>query len=90
MLEGIDAESPWGELRRQIMHGEEGFVERFKGLLGEKVEMKEIPRRQRYADRRALSEIFKEGRIRDKTKRNRKISTAHVKSGYTLKEIANY
>ena len=90
VMEGIQDKSPWGELKGQIILGEEGFVERFKGLLAEKEGIKEIPRRQRYANRTALSEIFKEGQMRNKTRRNRKITTAHLKFGYTLKEIADY
>jgi hypothetical protein len=90
VMEGIQDKSPWGELKGQIILGEKGFIEKFKGLLAEKEGIKEIPRRQRYANRPALSEIFKEGRRRDKTRRNRKIITAHLKFGYTLKEIADY
>ena len=47
VMEGIQNKSPWGELQGQIILGEEGFVERFKGLLAEKEGIKEIPRQHK-------------------------------------------
>jgi putative transposase len=86
--EGIDGESPWEELRGQILLGEDGFVERFKDLLGDKEKVKEIPRQQRYIGRPTLGKIF--GGLKEKEKRNMDIHTAHLSHGYTLKEIADY
>ncbi|MBI4378371.1 MAG: hypothetical protein HY578_04655 [Nitrospinae bacterium] len=51
--------------------------------------IKEIPRYQRYAGRPLLTEIFKE-ETTNKDKRNKEIYNAHMKFGYTLKEIAYY
>ena len=62
----------------------------FKDLLTDKTEIKEIPRRQRYTHRAALSEIFKSGKTKKKAIRNQQIHIAHLKLGYTLKEIADY
>lgn len=83
-------ESPWGDLQGQIILGEKEFADKFKELLADKEQIKEIPRPQRYVNRPALSEIFKEGKAKDKSKRNLHIHTAHIKFGYTLKEIADY
>ena len=90
VMEGLQVKSPWGDLQGQIILGEEGFVKRFSGILAEKEGIKEIPRLQRYANRADLSDIFKEEAVMDKTRRNRQITTAHLKFGYTLKEIADY
>ena len=90
VTEGIQKESPWGELQGQILLGGEGFVEKFKDLLADQEQTKEIPRHQRYIGRPSLPEIFKHGKAEDKNRRNRNICKAHVKFGYTLKEIADH
>ncbi|MGQ9571301.1 MAG: REP-associated tyrosine transposase, partial [Thermodesulfovibrionales bacterium] len=60
VLQGMQKESPWTELQGQILLGEEGFVEKFKDLLTDKEQIKEIPRHQRYISRPSLPEIFKQ------------------------------
>ncbi|MBM4066468.1 MAG: hypothetical protein FJ266_12645 [Planctomycetes bacterium] len=55
VLQGMQKESPWSEIQGQIFLGEEEFVEKFKDLLADKEQIKEIPRHQRYAVNR-LSE----------------------------------
>src|SRR3990167_3387995 len=47
VMEGISKESPWREIRGQIILGGEGFVEKFKDLLADKEKIKEIPRHQK-------------------------------------------
>lgn len=89
VLSDIKVESPWKNLKGQILLGEEGFTEKFKDLLAQKEEIKEIPRTQRYVDRPAIASIFK-GKILNKQTRDNQIYKAHIKYGYTLKEIADY
>ena len=55
---GINRRSPWEELQGQVLLGEEGFVEKFKELLEDKKQVKEIPRPQRYVSRPSLDRIF--------------------------------
>lgn len=86
--EGIHQGSPWEELQAQVLLGKEGFIDKFKDLLSDKEQVKEIPRPQRYVSRPGLSKIFQEGET--KSRRNRHIHTAHVKYGYTLKDIADH
>jgi len=88
--EGLNRKSPWGELQGQILLGEDGFVERFKSLLGDTVAIKEIPRQQRYAGRLTLKKVFKNKNHRGKEERNQGIYDAYMNYGYTLKEIADY
>jgi len=86
--EGIQTGSPWVDLQGQVLLGEEGFIDKFKDHLTDKEKIKEIPRAQRYVSRPPLSKLFSVG---EKTaKRNKHISTAHIKYGYTLKEIADH
>ena len=90
VIEGIQKESPWKEVHGQILLGEDGFIEKFKELLVGKEKIKEIPRQQRYMGRPSLSEVFKKPPGTDKRTRNTNIHTAHLKFGYTLKEIADH
>ncbi|MEW6231763.1 MAG: hypothetical protein AB1566_05530 [Chloroflexota bacterium] len=80
--------SPWEELQGQMLLGEKGFVDKFKDLLADKEQVKEIPRPQRYVGKPSLIKLFKG--IDTKAGRDRGIHDAHVKYGYTLKEIADH
>ncbi|RJP60524.1 MAG: hypothetical protein C4549_00515 [Deltaproteobacteria bacterium] len=86
--EGIQKGSPWEDLQGQILLGEEGFIDKFKEHLFDKEKIKEIPRAQRYVSRPGLSRLFPKGE--KATERNRHVYAAHVKYGYTLKEIADH
>jgi putative transposase len=86
--EGIQQGSPWSELQGQILLGEEGFIDKYKDLLSDKEKVKEIPRAQRYISRPRLSKLFSPGE--KSTRRNKLMHAAHVKHGYTLKEIADH
>ncbi|MCL0086846.1 hypothetical protein M1N65_02125 [Thermodesulfovibrionales bacterium] len=90
VMAGINKNSPWEKLQGQVLLGRDNFIEEFKNLLTTKGEIKEIPREQRYAGRPRLSEIFKEGQTESRSKRNKKMYTAHTEYGYTLKEIGDY
>ncbi len=85
---GIQKGSPWVDLQGQVLLGEEDFIEKYKDLLSDKEQVKEIPRPQRYVSRPHLSKLFaKEERA---TRRNKRMHSAHMKYGYTLKEIADH
>lgn len=88
ITEGIEQASPWRELQGQMLLGDEGFIEKFKHLLADKEQVKEIPRLQRYVGRPSLVKLFKG--IETKASRDKSIHDAHVKYGYTLKEIADH
>lgn len=87
---GIQQGSPWNELQGQIPLGEEGFIDRFKDHLTdkEKIKIKEIPRAQRYVNRPTLPKLVSADK--KTTRRNKHIYSAHIKYGYTLKEIADH
>lgn len=83
--EGLKEESPLKEVKGQLFLGEDSFIERFQQLMKDKEALKEIPRLQRYVARPLLEEILKERKLEDVS-----IYRAHVKYGYTLKEIGEY
>lgn len=87
VMAGLKEDSPWKNLKGQILLGEEGFVDKFKELLLDKELIREIPRRQRYLGRPELKAIF-EGK--DQRKKKELMHRAHVRFGYTLKEVADY
>ena len=88
VLSGINRECPWNDLKGQVFLGGDGFITKFKGLLADKTELKEIPRCQRYIGRPELKRIFQN--IRERNSWKEAIYEAHVRFGYTLKEIADY
>lgn len=83
--EGLKEESPLKEVKGQLFLGEDSFIERFQQLMKDKEALKEIPRLQRYVARPLLEEILKKRKLEDVS-----IYRAHVKYGYTLKEIGEY
>ncbi len=87
---GIGKESIWTELRGQVLLGEDGFVDGLIDHLRKRKDVPEIPKKQRYAHRPALSTIFTERILRDKRKRDQKISEAVEKYGYTRRAIADH
>ncbi|MEN8135642.1 MAG: transposase [Thermodesulfobacteriota bacterium] len=84
--DGMQARDPWQQLQGQIFFGSSQFVARMRELLGEKKEVGEIPKEQRYPGRPPLPDLF--GTINDKQDRNKKIAIAHLEHGYTLIEIS--
>jgi DNA invertase Pin-like site-specific DNA recombinase len=67
--------------------GQENFIEEIKHLLRGKERLKEITREERYLTRPALKEIFK---AKDQKSKDQVMYEAHLRYGYTLKEIAEY
>ncbi|MFH0802528.1 MAG: transposase [bacterium] len=67
--------------RGQVFIGGETFAEGLENLLNEKGDLSEISRSEKYSTRPPIRDIFR-GRSRDEG-----IHLAHVRYGYTLKEI---
>lgn len=87
---GVGAESPWKNLKGQILLGSEGFIEKFRNLLSDKGEIREIPRVQRYLSRPGIDEILNKEMVKDKKIRNKQIHKAIMQYGYSLKEVGDY
>jgi len=85
-----EIDAPWEKLKGQVILGSDMFIERVREFLGGKEQMPEIPRLQRHAGRPTLEGLFHGGDLIVKTERNKAIFDAHVRYGYTLKDIADY
>jgi hypothetical protein len=70
-----------------VLLGSEQFVERLAAWLRDKRLLKEIPRRQRFAGRPPLSQLFGARTRVDQSRRNEAIRRAHLDHGYSLSEI---
>lgn len=84
---GLKAKTPWKEVRGQLYLGDENFIDKIKKLIRGKETLKEIPRMQRYITKPLLGDILK---YKDKKTRDNAIFEAHIRYGYTLKDIAEY
>jgi putative transposase len=83
--------SPLAELKGQIYLGDESFVESLlREISGSRDKLQEVPKKQKFASRPGLSELFKGSAWSDKKERNLAIFKAHVGMGYKLQEIADY
>ena len=90
VADGIkDQAYPWEKLIGQVFLGSDNFVSRMRELLGDKQEIKEIPRSQRYPGRPPLNQLFVNIGADAKQQRNKQVVEAHITYGYTLKEIAD-
>jgi REP element-mobilizing transposase RayT len=87
--EGVKVAPPWSRLRGVFL-GSEGFVVRMSAHLGRKVEQSEIPRRDRYAHRESLEEVFPPGVVANRRLRNQRLRDAPLEAGYTLREIGRH
>ncbi|MDR4466131.1 MAG: transposase [Nitrospira sp.] len=87
VTDGIGQRSPWEQLQGQVLLGSDRFVARMAAMLQDKQGLKEIPRRQRFAARPALHQLFGVRPRLDQARRNAIISRAHLDYGYTLSEI---
>lgn len=90
ILNGIDKNFPWQDLRGQIILGSDSFIEKIGKFLKEKEILKEVPRKQRYSIRPRLDELFTEEGLKDKTSKDETIYNAYVLYGYTMNNISEY
>ncbi len=90
VAEGLkDKAGPWQKLTGQVFLGSDNCVSRIRELLGERQEIKEIPRAQRYPGRPPLGALFADIGVKNSQQRNERVVEAHITHGYTLKDIAD-
>lgn len=85
VLSAINKESPLKQLKGQILLGSEYFLAKMEQFIRQKEQSVEIPKKQRFALRPSLKEIFQKNNTRDI-----QIYQANKRYGYTLKEIGQY
>jgi len=83
VAEGMGAESVWKELKGQIYLGDDDFVERMQGKLGERDEDVNIPRAQQRGPALKLSAIRRQYKNRDDG-----IRAAYETGAYSYQQIA--
>jgi REP element-mobilizing transposase RayT len=89
VMDGLNKKtSPWDELQGQVFLGSKGFVRKIQDIIGLKETVKEIPKEQRFPSRPALVYLFEAGMT--KKQRNPRILEAHLRFGYSLKEIGDH
>lgn len=82
--EGARLPSVWGQLQGQVYLGSEAFVRKMQSLVDKKPALTEIPRAQRRALTRALSDFAGEH------PRNDAIALAYLSGRHTMAAIAEY
>jgi putative transposase len=87
---GIGKETIWNEVKDQSILGEDDFVESLADHFKRNKAVPEIPKSQRFANRPEFDKLFTESILRDKRKRNRRITEAVEKHGYTQRSIADH
>jgi putative transposase len=87
VAEGMGQGSPWEEVRGQVLLGSERFIKRLAPGLQDMRVLKEIPRRQRFAARPPLGQLFGARTRTDRVRWNEAICRAHLDHGYSLTEI---
>jgi len=78
----------WDELRAGSLLGTDGFVDQLRPLLKEKPVDPEYRKRERFAARPSLEELF--GDVTDKATRNERIYQAVRVHHYTLREVGDH
>lgn len=87
--EGLN-HSPWGEVRGQVVLGNDAFVEKLHTLLKGKGTLKEIPRSQRLLHRPSLKALFTKQVQKEKGLRDDAIRKAYLDYGYSMAATARY
>lgn len=82
-----DNVSPFEKIRGQLILGGKQFVESLVGS-DQYRDLSEVSRKQRFLCRPSLKDLF--AGISDRPGRNKAIYIAHIKHGYSQKEIAEY
>lgn len=85
---GVGASSPWVNLRRQILLGDDEFVANMEALLSDVGEIREYQLAQRRSSRPSLQKLF--AKVKDKEARNEAIRSAHIEHLYSLNEIGQF
>ena len=82
---GLGQESPWKDIQGGILLGSVRYLSSVRKLFQEKEDRQEIPRRERYASRPSLPDLFE-----DKFPDDELIAEAHHRYRYTLKDIGDH
>ena len=86
---GIGCESPWNNLRGQVILGKENFLQDIEPLIEEKANIAEIPREQRLVLQQKPADLTRLCKLVGvPAERNKIMYELHYKNGMPIKEIA--
>ena len=63
VLAGLGIEAPWKDLKWRFILGKDSFVEKIEHFIDKKKTIQELPRVERFAARKKLTEIFNEEKL---------------------------
>lgn len=89
-VHGGIGQSVWGDLKGQVLLGEDDFVVGLMEHIKEHKDIPEVAKTQRYLNRPELDKLFPETMPKDTYKRNEKITEAVEKYGYTQRAVSNH
>jgi len=87
---GIGVRSPLGAVRGSLVLGSESFAARLLGHFGDRPLSPEHPRSQKLAVRPPLEALLSHERCLDRSARDRAAVEAHIRHGYSQKDIADH
>ena len=82
--EGARLPSVWSQLRGQVYLGPDAFIEKMQALVDKKPMLTEVPRAQRRASKRALSEYS------GAHERNEAVALAYLSGQHTMAAVAEH
>lgn len=85
VAEGRNQPAPWERLKNQIYLGSDQFVEDMQCKLDPDQSLKDIPRTQKQAPPRPISDYAKQG-----VERNTAMAKAYLSGHYTLEQVGEY
>jgi putative transposase len=85
--EGMGVESPWKDLRGQVLLGDDAFLARMGREISQAGALHEVSRTQRYAHRPSLEVLFPVGETMEQTERDERLWRAHREYGYGQSEL---
>jgi REP element-mobilizing transposase RayT len=88
VFSGMGKPIPWNDLRGRMLLGKDEFVRQVGEQSERAREIKEIPRQERFCARPSLPVLF--DLQSGKEERNLTIASAHLRHGYSMKEIADH
>lgn len=88
VLAGIGADSPWRDVKGQVLLGGEKFVQTMAPQLNQSENVGKSPKRQHQMHRPSLKTLLA-GSADSKAVRNAAIARAYLAHGYTMAEIGN-
>lgn len=89
VYDGIDAISPWKDLRGQIILGKNSFIQTIDALIKQNADTLDIPKKQRYVSRESpIKLVTLNSKIAASQSRNKIIHMLHYENGIAVNQIA--